>query len=498
MASLFGGKQKRVPTDDIYPAHLMDDTTTFRNILMGWTLRFNDVLDGDMLHASLSRLLEIGDWKKLGGRIRFNARGKLEYHVPAKFTPERPAVGYTHETFDLDIDEHPLASRLPKPSPSPAICEGDETFRPLAAPPDFPKSLDDYAYTDRPQLSLHIVFFRDATLVTLAWPHTMTDGLGRHALIRNWNLVLAGKADQVQPLLGARDDVLQNALSAPPSPSEPAYALQHLVISGFRFFIFVLHHLWFLLFGTKHQQRRLIFIPARSIAALRQESMGGLAAEQAKDPDLFISDGDILSAWGARILALAQPANSARPVTTMNVFDVRTRMPSIFAAGGAYVQNLAVASWAFSDARKLRTTPLGKTALALRSAIVEQSEETQAKAVLRIMRGVLLTGGQGPLLGEPNARMFVISNWTKGKFYQVVDFSPAVKVGASSGVARRTWPGVGADPGKPDWFISAMFASNPFPNVWNILGKDVGGNYWIVADLSKKTWAAVRGEIERL
>jgi hypothetical protein len=33
-------------------------------------LRFNDVLDADKLHASLSRLLEIGDWKKVGGRLK--------------------------------------------------------------------------------------------------------------------------------------------------------------------------------------------------------------------------------------------------------------------------------------------------------------------------------------------------------------------------------------------------------------------------------------------
>jgi hypothetical protein len=31
---------------------------------------FNDVLDADMLNASLSRLLEIGDWRKLGGRLK--------------------------------------------------------------------------------------------------------------------------------------------------------------------------------------------------------------------------------------------------------------------------------------------------------------------------------------------------------------------------------------------------------------------------------------------
>lgn len=59
-----------VESDDIYPVHMLDDTKTLRDIVVTWTLRFNDVLDADNLYASLSRLLEIGDWRKVGGRLR--------------------------------------------------------------------------------------------------------------------------------------------------------------------------------------------------------------------------------------------------------------------------------------------------------------------------------------------------------------------------------------------------------------------------------------------
>jgi len=59
-----------VQTDDVYPVHMLDDTKTLRGIVVTWTLRFNDVLDADKLHGSLSRLLEIGDWRKVGGRLR--------------------------------------------------------------------------------------------------------------------------------------------------------------------------------------------------------------------------------------------------------------------------------------------------------------------------------------------------------------------------------------------------------------------------------------------
>lgn len=67
----------RIETDDIYPVHMLDDTNTLRDIVVTWTLRFNDVLDADKLHRSLSRLLEIGDWRKLGGRLRLNVTTSL-------------------------------------------------------------------------------------------------------------------------------------------------------------------------------------------------------------------------------------------------------------------------------------------------------------------------------------------------------------------------------------------------------------------------------------
>jgi hypothetical protein len=71
----------RIESDDVYPVHKLDDTKTLRNIVVTWTLCFNDVLDADMLYGSLSRLLEIGDWRKVGGRLR------LRVGVPSHILP---------------------------------------------------------------------------------------------------------------------------------------------------------------------------------------------------------------------------------------------------------------------------------------------------------------------------------------------------------------------------------------------------------------------------
>jgi hypothetical protein len=64
--------EKAVPyfPDDVYPLHTYDYNANY----VDWVMRFNDVLDADMLKKSLSRLLEIGDWRKLSGRFRYRVR----------------------------------------------------------------------------------------------------------------------------------------------------------------------------------------------------------------------------------------------------------------------------------------------------------------------------------------------------------------------------------------------------------------------------------------
>lgn len=64
----------RVETDEVYPLHFNDDTKALRGLTLSWTVRVDDVLDADQLHRALGRLLEIGDWRKLGGRLRMRVR----------------------------------------------------------------------------------------------------------------------------------------------------------------------------------------------------------------------------------------------------------------------------------------------------------------------------------------------------------------------------------------------------------------------------------------
>lgn len=57
-----------------YPVHLIDASKDYQKLFLAYLLVFRDVLDGQKLADSLSELLEIGDWRKLGGRLRRNVQ----------------------------------------------------------------------------------------------------------------------------------------------------------------------------------------------------------------------------------------------------------------------------------------------------------------------------------------------------------------------------------------------------------------------------------------
>jgi hypothetical protein len=65
---------RRNESDEIFPLHLMDQQHSIRELVMSYTFRYNDVLNPEMLHDSLVKLLGMGDWRKLGGRLRLNVR----------------------------------------------------------------------------------------------------------------------------------------------------------------------------------------------------------------------------------------------------------------------------------------------------------------------------------------------------------------------------------------------------------------------------------------
>lgn len=67
-------KKALLPDDpNVYPMHTLDSMKGYETFVAA-VMHFNNVLDAEMLNTFLSKLLEIGDWKKLGGRLERGVR----------------------------------------------------------------------------------------------------------------------------------------------------------------------------------------------------------------------------------------------------------------------------------------------------------------------------------------------------------------------------------------------------------------------------------------
>lgn len=376
-----------------------------------------------------------------------------------------------------------------------------EQFREFLGPAEtIPGSIDDYLYRDTPQLGLHVITFLDGTLVSLNWPHTMTDGLGRLAIIKNWCKVLAGKEDEVAPLMGAREDPMASVGTGPLHQKEETYALKDKGLSGLSMLNAVAHSMWDR-FWVPKQELKIVFLPAKAIAVLRQQAAEDLSTTNANEQGTtasngtttaaapFVSDGDILTAWLTQI-TLRASGPSSRPVVFNNVFELRSRLPDVFDPSAAYVGNFARSAQAQLTADEARFLPLGELALRYRQALASASSEGQVRGMIRFTREL----GDRPFLPiQPNSISLTCSNWSKAKFFDAVDFSPAVvKPGPKSDAAPV--------PGKPVYFHAISAKQDPpgMRNVYNLLGKDCADNYWLAAKLPPLTWQNIGKEIAKV
>ncbi|KAH7176047.1 hypothetical protein EDB81DRAFT_674606 [Dactylonectria macrodidyma] len=477
----------KVETDDVYQVHFLDDLPSYRAMVLSWTLRFNDVLDAEKLHNALVKLLEIGDWRKLGGRVRARPDGKLEIHVPKEFTPERPAVRYTRDVFNISIGEHPLASQLPRAAETPSLHPGAFHFRSFGASADAPTTLKEFLCSDEPQLALHITSFSDATLVGLLFPHIMTGALGQRDLVAAWSKVLAGREDEVPPLEGTREDVLNGAGTDADNDQELS-VLATKELKGFALLKFTLRFMWDV-FRHPSIESGMICLPPTFVSKLRQTALGDLRAQIGGPKAAFVSEGDVLTAWATRFIAKTR--GGLRPATIYNAVDIRRRVKAAWVPGAAYVQNLTLSSYTMMSVADFLHMPLGMLAYMIREDLQRQATDAQLRTSMRRLRA----GGrkyQGPLYGEPDSLLVIFSNWTKANLYEVIDFAPAVI--ESSSVGGQEMPR-----GKAVYMHSQPMVPSAWTrNVFNIVGKDLSGNYWITALLLPGDWQKLEEEIAKM
>ena len=388
----------------------------------------------------------------------------------------------------MNIEDHPLGRRLPKPNNKGAVSIHDDptNFRLFAAREDHPETLDDYLYHDTPILSLHITSLNDATLVALAWPHCIMDVLGQQALLKGWCLVMAGRESELPPLLGARQDTMA-ALAEDKTETQEEFLLSSSLISGFAFGNFVFRLLWDK-FWNPPLETHIVFMPKPFLnklqAQAREDLAGNMTGEEKETP--FVSEGDVITAWMTRLIASSLLA--PRPITVLHAVNTRLRLPALKQSSGLYVQNMALGAFTFLSA-EVTQDKLGVVAMENRQHLAKQATKGQMLAFLRHLRPSSKTAMDPAhvLCGPSDALLLPFTNWEKADFFNVIDFSPAVKSAGATGEMRTNASGR-----MVHHHAQSLQESAPSMNVVVVLGKDHADNYWLSATLLPSTWAKIK------
>ncbi|KAF4998687.1 hypothetical protein FGRMN_3013 [Fusarium graminum] len=469
------------PSDDVIPVHFFDDSAAARGIVLVWTFQFEDVLNPQKLHDSLSELFKIQGWRKLAGRFRLKPDGGLEIHVPREFSDDRPAVYFTQEKHDISISEHPLASKLPRSNGKIATFPGPKQLCSLGLSPETPRNMDDFVCSDKPQFYLHIQTFTDGTLVSVTHSHVSTDLMGLASIFEAWSLVLAGKSELVTPMSGYNEDVFDSILESAP---RERHTLADKILDGWRFKywgIRSLYESW----RCSEIQSRTLCIPKKAVDKMMRQARNHLSSHDSQAPMPFISEGDVFTAIACRTLAGYQGQGSQRKLTNIMAVDPRSRVRSVFSPELAYVQNSPNNIFYFCRADEVSHLPLGQLALLVREAIQTQTTEEQLKAATVLSRESMKATKMPVIFGDMNMAAQFMSNWTKGKLAEKMNFSAAIEREARPETRR-------GKRGHPIYYQASDPSHNTvsvISSVFVVVSKDYEGNTWFSNSLPTEMWS---------
>lgn len=396
----------------------------------------------------------------------------------------------------MSIDDHPILCNLPKASGDrPTIFEPTAaSFRPYMRSPTTPESLDDWLYSDIPQLAMHVINFEDATIVTVTVLHTLTDFLGLIAFYRAWLAALHGKEDQIAPFVGWKDkDPLEN-LQLGQQP--PRYIFSGRILEGWGFFKFAVRtmfeHFWY-----PEASLRFFTLPDKFVDKLTISARAELAAAH-KDDDTskaFLSEGDVLCAWWTRLIAKSLNARPNRSICLINRFDSRdilAKMGLMPSSNVSFLGNAAYSASCFAPAERYTSNsyPLGLLANQVRDAIKVHRTTEQLQAQDAAYRESKAKTGHLPVYGDPDMLLCVFTNCARGKLFEM-DFSPAVvEDKCQDEKSKRGLPVFIGTTGKDSRWSSR--------NNSVILGKNQSGDWWLSSRLRSNVWEKLEEEFHRM
>lgn len=414
--------------------------------------------------------------------------GKLEYHIPATFNGSRPAYHFTNSHHDMSINDHQLGKTLPKAGKTCLMFGTPNDCSPHLRSPDGPTKLDDWLYSDRPQLSIHTVNFNDATIITITWIHSLADVMGIRTFLNAWTATLRGDQEAVPKLRGFRSDPLSELGQRTPAEK---YIYYDRVFGRKDFLWFIglniLERIW-----HRQEERRTISLPASSLKYLHSRAMAEVSVITPIDEfsKSFVSESDVLLAWWVRTLNYALGVQRNQRIMVNNALNLRTSPDEVVDFGNdVYMGNALCMCPTFLQGIQLAEENLGQIALRIRRSLAQQRTTEQVEAMTALQMQTMAETGYLALVGDPQMVLLSCSNWHKARLYDV-DFSPAILPSTRSEKRQI------ASPGKPSYVNGVQHSSISFRNVLSVIGKDSAGNWWLTGVLRTSAWSQVQEQLD--
>lgn len=484
--------------DYIYPVHLLDGAK-YQHCILTLLVRFNDILDPQKIKESLSRLLEIGDWKKLGGRFRTKVRdppsmynescgtnyleqGKgLEIHVPKHFSATRPAFRFAHEVCDCSIVEHPLRRQLPDPAGDRVSLSAPlDDLRRCGHGPDFPTTMADMIDQDAPQLCFKVLSFTDATVLATTFSHCTWDISGVQGFMKSLQLVLDGREDEVPPMLGASTDILADIASQYEGSQPEDGLLLNMSCKKER--------------GQSPLrdaplEERIIRVPLDIVERLRSR----VADEDPMEDEDNLMTYQLDELFMALIVKqIAKAQLTPRPLKLLNIINARLVMPRIAKAKGIYGQNLVLLAPQILS-HETTTGPMGQIVHCQRHCLAQSAvPENIVRSLHTVLRAIEANVDITALTDNGEAEPLLINNLVRLSTFIDVDLSSAVIRQGEDSATRRN--GLGT----PD-FCYLTLPDNSYGMMRvTTLGSYNGNGCWMFGELPSRAWELIYEALEEL
>jgi hypothetical protein len=316
----------------------------------------------------------------------------------------------------------------------------------------------------------------------------MTDAMGIAGLMSAISLVLAGRESEVLALREPTEDVLKDIGTPEDNLANEPYLLADWKFGAFSGIRFGFNYVWDMFWEPK-METHVAFLPAKFMAKLRAAAKANLVRDSHGEKPSFLSDGDILTAWGSLMIMSSTP--SPRPAIVLNVLNLRGRLNSVFKSDEILIQNLTVNANTLLSAQDVEVGSVGSVAAKMRSNLMQLITEPQVRAIVKESRAAYASTGNPPMFGDPTARLVIVTNWHKAKIFEAVDFSPAVVEGVAQSEKGAIRPGR-----LVYHHASGLKENTQVRHFLNIIGKDLEGNYWIGGTMLPETWQKIKEAME--